>query len=51
MFQLNVSTVDGLYGLAKIDVNILADVTSCSFGLADGVNEYTELDQVNDDEE
>ena len=46
MFQLNVTTVDGLFGLAKIDVHVVTDVTSCSFGLASGVNEYTELDKV-----
>ncbi|XP_072031504.1 uncharacterized protein [Amphiura filiformis] len=46
MFQLNVTTVDGLYGLAKIALHILSEVTSCSFGLTGGVNEYTELDQV-----
>lgn len=46
MFQLNASTADGQYGLAKVDVHILAEVTSCSLGTVDGTNAYTELDKV-----
>lgn len=45
ILQLNVTTADGLYGLAKMEVSVLADVTSCTFSL-DGQTEYEELQTV-----
>ena len=43
--QLTVTGTDGQYGLAKMQIDVLADITSCSFSL-NGQSDYTELDTV-----
>ena len=45
VIQLTVTGTDGQYGLAKMQIDVLADITSCSFSL-NGQSEYTELDTV-----